>query len=97
MTMLLLALAGADLPVCTAIDDQLVPVAAFAHDKFYVFWEDRRFVGEDTSYAVFGARVTPEGEVLDPDGRLIYRWQVRYDLNVATDGSGFLVAFEDSC
>jgi hypothetical protein len=97
MTPLLLALVCADFPVCTAADDQLVPVVCSANDLYYVFWEDRRFVGQDTTYAVFGARVTPQGNVLDPDGRLIYRWQVRYDLNVASDGNGFLVAFEDSC
>jgi len=94
---LLLLLIGADIPVCTATNDQLTPVVTFANQQYYVFWEDRRFVGVDTTYAVYGARVTPEGAVLDPEGKLIFRRQVRYDVAVATDGLGFLVAFEDSC
>jgi len=95
--MLLLALVGAEFPVSSAASDQSLPVAVFANSQYYVFWEDHRFLSEDTTYAVFGARVTPEGAVLDPEGKLLYRWQARYDLSVATDGRGFVVAFEDSC
>lgn len=97
MLSLLLCLVGAPFPVSIAETDQSLPVPAFANGQYYVFWEDHRFLSEDTTYAVFGARVSPQGMVLDPDGKLLYRWQARYDLSVATDGSELLVAFEDSC
>lgn len=97
MLSLLMFIVGAEFPISAASSNQSLPVATFANGRYYVFWEDHRFLAEDTTYAVFGARVTPEGTVLDPEGRLVYRWQARYDLSVATDGSDLVVAFEDSC
>jgi hypothetical protein len=94
---LLLVLVSQDIPICTAPDNQYFPVTVAANDQYYVFWEDRRFVSVDTSYAIFGGRVSSDGTVLDPDGKRIFRSQARYDLSVATDGLGLFVAFEDSC
>lgn len=97
MILLLLALAGADFPISEAPRDQLLPVVTFANDQYYVFWADYRFELEDTTYAIFGARVTPSGTVLDPEGRQVFRWKAEYDVAVATDGIELMVALEDSC
>lgn len=97
MALLLLTLIGADFPVSTASRDQSLPVVTFANDQYYAFWIDNRFELEDTTYAVFGSRVTPAGAVLDPEGRLIFRWKTQYDFSVATDGMELMVALEDSC
>ena len=94
---IILMLAGSDFPVCQADDYQLYPVVTYAHDQYYVFWEDRRLVASETLYAVYGARVTSDGVVVDTNGKLLFANAVHYDIDVAFDGSNFLVAFEDSC
>ena len=94
---LLLVLVGSDFPINTAFDNQYYPVVYFANDQYYVFWEDRRYVISDALYCVFCARVTTDGTVLDPDGKILFSNQVHYDIDVAFDGTNFLVAFEDSC
>jgi hypothetical protein len=94
---ILLLCIGTEIPVSTAADDQLTPVVCFANSQYYVFWEDRRSLSIDTLYGVYCARMTPDGTVLDPDGRMVFKRQVRYDVSAAADGINFLVAFEDSC
>lgn len=93
----IILLFSSDFPICEAADNQFYPVVTFALDHFYVFWEDRRLVQTDTLYCVYGARVTTDGTVLDPDGKLIFANQVHYDIDAAFDGENFLIAFEDSC
>jgi hypothetical protein len=94
---LLLCLLSQDVPVCTAAGDQLLPVATAANGQYYLFWEDRRYVPVDSTYAIFGARVSPSGTVVDPEGKRLFKSQARYDLSAASDGLGLFVAFEDSC
>jgi hypothetical protein len=94
---LLLCLLSQDIPVCTASGDQLLPVATSVSGQYYLFWEDRRYVPVDSSYAIFGGRVSASGTVIDPDGRRLFKSQTRYDLSSASDGLGLFVAFEDSC
>ena len=70
-------LVGADFPICTAVQQQYWPSVYFTNDQYYVFWADRRFAAadSDSTYGVFGARVTQNGIVLDPDGKMItWRW-----------------------
>jgi len=98
MTALLLTLAiYADFPICSATNHQYYPVVCYANNMYYVFWEDRRYTITDADYAVFGSRVSTDGAVIDPDGKLITLSQVHYDVNAAFDGVNFLVAYEDSC
>lgn len=59
-----------------------------------MFWEDYRFYRSDKS--IFAARVTPDGAVIDPDGRLILRDQT-VKVDVAFDGANFLAVIQDSC
>ena len=91
---LLIFLISIDFPISTAINDQFEPAIAFANNQYYVFWVDYRALF--TARAIYGARVTTEGEVLDPEGKLIFMSRTEA-VDVAYDGSNFLVALQDSC
>jgi len=87
----------ADFPICTAADVQQYPCAVFANDQYYAFWiDDRNFAAEST-HAVFGARISPNGTVIDPDGKLLFERQVGYATSAAYDGTNLLIAVRDSC
>jgi hypothetical protein len=66
----------------------------FANDQFYVFWEDLRYYPSDRS--TMAARLTEDGQLLDPDGILIIRDRT-VDVDAAYDGTNFLVVVQDSC
>ena len=51
------------IPISTATGDQKFTATAFGDSSYFVVWEDTR---TDTP-AIYGVRVTPEGEVLGPD------------------------------
>lgn len=91
-----LSLFNADFSICTAAAAQQFPRAIFTNNQYYVFWTDSRFLGSDGSYAIFGARVSASGTVLDPDGKMLFKRQSGYAPAVAWDGSNFLVVFRDS-
>ncbi len=94
MTLLtVIFLLNADFPICTAPDKQYYPCTVYAESTYYVFWSDRRFTGIDSTYAIFGSRVTANGTVIDPDGKLIFRDTAYYEPSVAFDGANFLVTF----
>ena len=68
------------------------PAAAFDGMSFLVVWGD----GRDNTSDIYGARVTPDGTVLDPSGIAIS--QAGHDQNhpaAAFDGTGFLVVWDD--
>jgi len=88
---------GADFPICTAADVQQYPCAVFANDQYYAFWIDDRYFTAESSHAVFGARVSTSGTVIDPDGKLLFNRQAGYATAAACDGTNFLVVFRDSC
>ncbi|NIM96985.1 MAG: hypothetical protein GTO24_02530 [candidate division Zixibacteria bacterium] len=54
-------------PVCTAEGDQYKSKVCQADAGFMVVWQDERDF-ESTGYDVYGARVTSNGTVLDPQG-----------------------------
>ena len=94
---LTLFLQGAEFPICTAADNQFTPCAIYENDQYYVFWADYRYDSVDSSQSLFGARVSANGTVLDPDGKLLYRHRTGEAPEVAYDGTNFLVVFRDSC
>ena len=83
-----------DFPISTAYLSQHYPVAEFIDNQFYVFWIDMRYYSPDRS--VFGARIMPDGTVIDPDGCLIMKDRV-VKSSVSFGGGNFLVAVQDSC
>ncbi len=79
-----------------APDSQLSPALAFDGANFLVVWQDDR--GGGGYYTdVYGARVTPEGTVVDPQGFIITQ-AARDQLTpaLAFDGANFLVVWEDN-
>jgi hypothetical protein len=81
------------IPISTAADDQLMPALAFDGTNYCVVWEDDR---DDTLYNIYGARLTPQGEVLDAAGIPISTAENdQLTPAVVFDGVGFFVAWED--
>ncbi len=96
-TLALLVLSGADFPICTAPSFQDHPVVRYVDGVYYVFWCDERFYSSSQEYAVYGARVTSDGHVIDPDGKLIFCDSVNTRFDVAFDGSNFLAVCRNGC
>ncbi|NTX07358.1 tandem-95 repeat protein [Myxococcus sp. CA040A] len=74
----------------TASNTQLAPAVATNGTNFLVVWEDLRGGGSD----VYGARVTPTGELLDPQG--IALSTAAFDQRapaVASNGTDYLVVW----
>ncbi len=88
-------LIGADFPVCTFPSNQYGPHVFYGLGQFFVTYVDDRFYPPYQS--IFGARVTPEGTVLDTAGKLLYNGYVGSRAIVEFDGANFLAVFRDSC
>ncbi len=92
-----LSLCSADFSICTAVNNQYYPVAQYANNQYYVFWTDYRFLSSrDTSYALYGARITATGTVLDPNGKYIFKDSV-FNPRVAYDGTNLLAVWREGC
>ena len=50
--------------ICAADDDQIIPSVVWDGENFLVVWQDRR---SGKRWDIYGARVTPDGDVLDLD------------------------------
>jgi len=72
---------------------QTTPSIAFDGTNFLVVWEDERI---NTNNDIFGARVSPQGEILDPIGIPISTSQsVQSNVNVAWGGQNYLVVWQE--
>jgi phosphoribosylformylglycinamidine (FGAM) synthase PurS component len=83
----------AGIAISTAAGDQWSPVVAFDGANSLVLWEDER---SGSSYDIYGARVTPQGAVLEPQGIAVS--VVAGDQrspSVASDGQNLAVVWED--
>jgi hypothetical protein len=74
-------------------EDKYFPAVASDGTNFLVVWSDW---GDSTSGNVYGARVTPQGTMLDPAGIDISRApSMAYSQTLCFDGTNFLVVWED--
>ncbi len=79
--------------VCAASGVQEVPRVAFSGGVFLLVWHDFRN-GRDAD--IYGARVTPDGRVLDPDGVPIAARPHNQNFPIACgDGKDFLVVWRE--
>ncbi|UCD05338.1 MAG: hypothetical protein JSV98_09515 [candidate division WOR-3 bacterium] len=78
--------------ISSANDVQTMPEVVFGNDNYMVVWSDAR-IGED--FNIYGARVSPDGTVLDPDGILIGRDSDdgQYEPSLAFTGTRFFVVW----
>ncbi len=88
---------NANFPICNYTANQSSPTVIYSNNQYYCFWTDLRYYGSTGQYAVYGARISNAGTVLDPNGKPMFIRQSAYESRVAFDGTNFLVAFRDSC
>jgi hypothetical protein len=88
-----------DFPICTAVQQQYLPSAYYMNGQYFVFWADRRFFAadSDSTYAIFGTRVTTSGTVIDPDGKMMIRNETGNLPSIASDGENLFFVVQDSC
>jgi phosphoribosylformylglycinamidine (FGAM) synthase PurS component len=82
--------------ISAADADQMTPAVAFDGANLFVVWADNRSDTTDTTDNIFGARVTPQGAVLDAAGIPISTADDDQSTPaIAFDGANFLVVWED--
>ena len=78
--------------ISTALDNQSYPAVAFCETCYLIVWQDERGVGYPD---IYGARVSPEGVVLDPDGIAIATGISEQEYpSVASDSANYLVVWQ---
>jgi len=83
----------AGIPVSQATGDQSSPAIAFDGTNYMVVWRDER---NGTYTDIYGARVSPSGTVLDPDGIAVSTApNHQYAPAIAFDGVNYLVVWDD--
>ncbi len=80
-------------PVSQYKYDQIKPKVDFVDPYYLVVWQDYR--GADWISRLYGARITKEGMVLDPDGIYFYMNNATYvrNHNISNDSTNFLVVW----
>lgn len=82
------------IPICRAVNDQMFPSVTWDGDSFFAVWQDRR---GGKSWDIYGARIAPDGAVLDPDGIPISIGRPGYDQVapvISYDGENYLVVWQ---
>ncbi len=78
--------------ISSANDVQIMPAAAFGNYDYMVVWSDARI---SNRINIYGARVTPGGTILDPDGILIGSGTetIEFEPAMAFTGTRFFVVW----
>ena len=85
---------GPGIPISAQPAQQIEPAVAFDGTNYLVVWQDRR---TDDINDIYAARVTPAGDVLDPDGIPVTTAAGEQTAaDVAFDGTNYLVTWTDS-
>ncbi|WP_438005213.1 hypothetical protein WME89_41790 [Sorangium sp. So ce321] len=73
------------------------PAVASAQGQLFIAWTDERLGTCSSSASIYGARIAPEADVLDPDGGVLVSRSANAQLHpaVAFDGEGFAVTWSD--
>ena len=80
--------------ISTASDDQISPALAFDGTNYLVVWEDHRNYAIDRYPDIYGARVSPNGVVLDSEGiRISTASSFQKSPAVAFNGINYLACF----
>ncbi|MFN7131838.1 MAG: hypothetical protein ACK4N5_07140, partial [Myxococcales bacterium] len=83
------------LKVVSAPNSQIAPAVAFDNGQYLVVWQDGRSGGTTFEF-IFGARISPHGALLDPNGILISQGpNSRTHPAVAAGAGNFLVVWTD--
>lgn len=86
---------GTGIAISTAAKGQLRPTVASNGADYLVVWRDTRY--SETDSDIYAARVTSDGTVLDSAGIALSKGGYREsDPAVASNGSNYLVAWDDS-
>jgi len=93
----LLFLFNADFVISADTSAQYAASAAFLNNQYYVFWLDQRNIASDSTFSLFGCRITRDGTVLDPDGVELYSDSVAYNCDVSFDGNNFFIVSRNHC
>jgi len=92
-----LLLVNADFPICTEANIQNYPTPIYTNNQYCVFWTDYRDNSTTSTSCLYVARISNDGTVLDPGGKLVFRDSVTEKPVVAYDGTNFLVALRNGC
>jgi hypothetical protein len=81
------------IPISTANLDQMYPQVVFGGNNYFVVWQDSR----SGNYDIYGARVSQNGVVLDPNGIPISTANYsQYSPQVVFGGNNYFVVWQDS-
>ncbi|NWG28523.1 MAG: hypothetical protein HXY48_08315 [Ignavibacteriaceae bacterium] len=82
------------IPICTFAEIQSKPSVEYDGTNYLVIWQDYR--NGTNNYDIYGARVTPDGNVLDPDGFAITNaGNNQQEASLGFDGTNYLAVWTD--
>ena len=80
------------IPICTNVSTAYYPAVAFDGANYLVVWADDRDQTEgNPRLEIYGARISPGGAVLDPNGIQITHGEVATQPTLAFNGTEYLV------
>lgn len=74
------------------LQNKITPVVAFDGTNYFIAWQDQR---QQWTYAIYGTRVTPDGEILDSAGIFIFSTRLSAQLNITFGGTNYFLVWAD--